>query len=797
MRYGARVLYKKPGFTLVAVLTLALGIGANTTIFSVVNAALLTPIAIPAADRVVMVWTDNVALSSRGFPASRPDYLDWQASGVFDKLAGFFTDGFNLLIGTHPERLSGAVVTQEWFEIQRIKPYLGRLFRTEDVQPGHQQVAILSYSLWASLFHGDPTIVGKSTVINSAPYTVLGVLPKKIAKIDDEELYLPLVFEPPLATERGLRDITAVGRLAPHLTFAAAQSRIRDLSARLAKQYPKEDGAYRAQLQPIEEAYVEDVHSLLLVLFGAVGFVLLVACANIANLLLVRGTAREREMAIRSALGASKWRLIRQLLTESVLLSLVAGTAGIIPAFCGIHFLTKFQLQQLPNAELVTLNSSVLVFTFFVALVTGVLFGLVPAWQAWKTNADEPLRERSQTSGGQRRLGNLFVVGEVALTVILVVGAGLMLRSFVHLRAANPGYDSQHVLTMRMALSGKQYDAPNKEAAFYKELVGRVSTLAGVESVGVINCLPTSNDVQGGALHFTDRPEPRASDVPVVTISSITPDYFHVMRMPLIRGRFFSEADGATDPLVVILDRELAKQYWPNQDPIGKLVKLRLHSPERKIVGVTGNVDLSVAGKMRGRVGQVYIPLAQSPDLDSSWEMSLVISTPMKPASLSSVVRRTIANVAPAQPVFQIETMEEARGRGRTSARLATLLLGFFAGLALLLAAVGVYGVVSYSVGQRTREIGVRMALGAGEYDVLRMVLARGVLLIIVGVWLGLLGAFALTRVMGTLLHGISATDPATFAGVSVLLIAVGLLASYIPARRASRVDPTVALRYE
>jgi putative ABC transport system permease protein len=797
VRYGARVLYQNPGFTIVAVLTLALGIGANTAIFSLVNAALLTPIPIPEPDRVVMVWTDNVALSSRGFPASRPDFLDWEASGVFKTLAGSFTDGFNLLIGKRAERVRGAAVTRDWFAIQGVKPYLGRLFRAEDMQPGHNQVAILTYKLWSSLFHAEPGIVGNSTIINGAPYTVTGVLPKKIAKIEDEKLYVPLIFEQPLATERGLRDIGTVGRLAPNVSFAAAQTRMRDLSARLAKQYPKEDGAYRARLQRIEEAYVEDVHTLLLVLFGAVGFVLLVACANIANLLMVRGTAREGEMAIRSALGASKWRLIRQLLTENVLLSTLAGVTGMIPAFCAIHLLTKFQLQQLPNPELVTLNTTVLAFTLLVALATGVLFGLIPASQAWRTNANAPLRQRSQTSGDQRRFTNLFVVGEVALTVILVAGAGLMLKSFLHLRSADPGYDSRHVLTMRMALTGRQYDAPNKEAAFYSELVRRVSTLPGVESASVINCLPTSNDVQGGALHFTDRPEPKPGDVPVVIIGSITPDYFRAMRMPLIQGRAFSEGDGATDPLVVIVDRELARRYWPNQNPIGRSVKLRLHSPPRKIVGVVGSVDLSVAAKMKGQVGQVYIPLAQSPDLDSSWEVSLVVSTPMNPASISAAVRRRIADAAPGQPVFQVETMEEARARGRASTRFGTWLLGFFAALALLLAAVGVYGVVSYSVGQRTREIGVRMAVGAGEWDVLRMVLGTGVLLITVGVGLGLLGALTLTRVMGSLLHGMSASDPATFVGVSAFVLVVGLLATYVPARRASRVDPIVALHHE
>jgi putative ABC transport system permease protein len=796
VRYGARVLHKQPGFTIVAVLTLALGMGVNTAIFSVVNAALLTPISLPKPDRVVMVWTDNPAQNSQGFPASAPDFLDWQASGVFEKLAGFTTDGFNLLIGSRPERVQGASVTREWFEIQQVKPYLGRLFRQEDMLPGHNQVTVLTYTLWTSRFRADPAIVGRSTVINNVPYTVLGVLPKKIAKAGDEELYIPLIFEPPLINERGLRYISAVGRLSAKLSLAAAQSKMGDLSARLRKEFPKEDGGTRIRLQSIEEAYIEDVRELLWVLFGAVGFVLLVACANIANLLLVRGTARQKEIAIRSALGATKWRLVRQLLTESVLLSLLAGLTGIIPAFFGIHLLIKFQLAELPNPELVTLNASVLAFMFFVALSTGVLFGLVPVWQAWGTNTKPPLGERSQTSDGQRRFSNLFVTGEVALTVILVTGAGLMLKSFMHLRSANPGYDSQHVLTMRIALSGKRYDTPGDETVFYKELMRRVRNLPGVETAGAVDCLPTSNDVQGGRLHFTDRPEPKESEIPIVVISSITPEYLQAMRIPRIRGRYFSDADGATDPLVMIVDQGLARQYWPNRDPIGQLVRLRLKTPLRKIVGVVGNIERSVAVKMKGRLGQVYTPFAQSPDSDPNG-MTLAVSTHMNPVSLSSAVRGTIASLAPDQPVFQIETMEEARASGRASARLATWLLGFFAVLGLLLAAVGVYGVVSYSVGQRTREIGVRMALGADQYDVLRMVLAKGVLLILIGVGLGLAGAFVLTRLMGSLLHGISATDHGTFLGVSLLLIAVGLLASYIPARRASRIAPVAALRHE
>jgi putative ABC transport system permease protein len=793
IRYSARILYKRPAFTLIAVLTLALGIGANTAIFSVVNASLLTPIAVPEPERVVMVWTDKVSRGSAGFPASVPDFLDWQASGVFEHLAGFSTDGFNLLPGNQPRRVQGAEVTKEWFEILELRPYLGRLFRSEDMQPGHDKVVLLSHGLWSSLFRGDPTIVGKSTIINSTPYTVIGVLPKKISRAADEELYVPLVFDPPLAAERGLRWVATVGRLAPNKTLPAAQHQMTALSRRLADQYPNEDVGNRARLQPIEEAYVEDIHTLVLVLFGAVGFVLLIACANIANLLLVRGTARQKEMAVRAALGAGKLRLTAQLLTENVILSSFGGLAAIVPAFLGIRLLLTFKPEALPNAELIRLNPAVLLFTLALALCTGLLFGLVPAWQAWRTDVSCPLRERAHASGPELRFGNLLVIGEVALTLILVAGAALMLRSFLRLRSANPGYDLQHVLTMRISLSGKQYETPEKQILFYKELLRELGELPGVRRAGTIDCLPTSNDVTGGTLHFTDRPDPKESESAIVVIGSASPDFFETMRIPRIRGRVFSESDGPDSLPTVVVDEATARRYWPNQDPIGKFVRLRLRSPLRKIIGVVASIDRSVAVKLKSRIGQVYVPFAQSP----APEMSVVISSEQDPTSLIAAVRHVVSRLAPDQPVFQFQTMEEARASGQLSSRFGTWLLGFFALLSLLLAAVGIYGVISYTVEQRSREIGLRMAMGATPLDILFAAIKKGFFLTFIGLIVGVAGALVLTRVMGTLLQGISAIDPASFGAAAVILITVGLFATYIPAWRAGRVQPMIALRHE
>jgi putative ABC transport system permease protein len=792
VRYAARVLYNKPAFSAIAIATLALGIGANTAIFSVVNASILTPIALPEPDRVVMIWTDNVSNKSSNFPASVPDFLDWRASGAFQELAGFTTDGYNLLVDKRPERVSGVAVTKEWFEISDAQPRIGRVFRAEDMQPGHAQVVVLAYGLWNSLFNADPGIVGKTIFVNNAPYSVIGVLPQRVAKLADEQLYVPLLFEPPDSTNRGLRFVGTVGRIASNLSVGAAQGTISGLSARLGRQFPHEDGGYRARLQPIEEAYVQDVHSLVLVLFGAVGFVLLIACANIANLLLVRGTTRQREIAIRSALGAGKFRLIRQLLTESLLLGLLGGIAGIGPAFLGIRFLARYKFEALPNADLIALNPSVLLFALAIALGTGVLFGIIPAWDAWRNSAASPLRERSQTSGGRLKFSNFFVVGEVALTVMLVAGAVLMLRSFLELRAAYPGYDMR-VLTLRVSLTGKEYDAPDKQIHFYKRLVERLSGLPGVRSVGAIDCLPTCTDTNGGVMHFTDRPEPPDNDPAMVIMGSVTPGYLRTMAIPLIHGRYFSEADDERAPLAVILDEATARRYWPNEDPVGKSVRIRMNGPLRKIVGVVGNIDRSLAVKMKSQIGQVYLPAAQAPVSD----MSLTISSSMNAAALIPVARREISAVAPEQPVFQVQTMREAREATQVSSQFGTSILGFFAVLSLVLAAVGVYGVISYTVQQRTREIGVRMAIGATPSDLLFGVLGKGLLLTLIGLGLGLMGALVLNTVMKDLLHGMSSTDPVSLLATVVLLGVAGLFATFIPAFRASRIEPVIALRHQ
>ena len=795
VKYGVRMLKNKPGFTLACMFTLALGIGANSAMFSIVHATLLTSVPVPEPDRVVMVWTDRTGGNAGGFPASGPDFLDWRASGVFEKLAGFVSDGYNLLVQGHPERVSGVAVTREWFEILHAKAYVGRLFRAEDMRAGGDHVAVLAYAFWRSRFGGDAGIVGKTIALNGSDYTIIGVLPPHTVPLSGasgEQLYVPLTFDSQLAMDRSQRYIGVVGRLSPQLTLAAAQRRMIALSARLAKQYPKEDGGKVARLQPIEEAYVQDIRSLVLLLFGAVGFVLLVACANIASLLLVRGMDRTKEIAIRVALGAGRSRILRQLLTESILLGVGGGIAGVALAYFGMRLLIRHLAGLLPNADRLGLDATVLLFTLFLSIGTGLLFGVLPACMVWQSSGTPSLRSRTGTSRRELRLGNLFVIAEVALTVVLLAGAALMLRTVKQLREAYPGYNT-NVLTLRVSLVGKEYDEPDRQALFCKELLRRVRNLSGVIAAGAIDSLPTSNDLTGGVLHFTDRPEPKASDPAMVVIGSATPGYFQAMQIPLIRGRLFSEADGRAAAPVVLLDQRTARRYWPQDDPIGRYVRLSLHGPLLRIVGIVGSVDRSVAIKVKAPIGQVYVPFDQSPVPD----LSLVISSHLDRASLLAAVNRIVRMLAPDAPVYQVETMAEARAAGQIASRFFAWLLSFFASVSLLLATFGIYAVIAYTVEKQRREIGVRMALGATPSKMLADTLKTGAVLTSAGVVAGLAGALALTRTMRSMLYGVSANDPVSFLFAIGLLVVVGLMACCIPAYRASCVDPAVVLREE
>jgi predicted permease len=796
LRLGLRMLAKTPGFTTVAVVTLALGIGATTAIFSLVDAALLHAAPFPEPERLVMVWTNNPKRDWRHFPASLPDFMDWKQSGIFEQLTAFEGSGFNLRIGERTERVLGLSITQGAFQAFGAKPRLGRLFEDADMRAGHDHVVILSNALWSSHFAADPKIIGENVVLDGSPYTIIGVLPKSFPKLDQEQLYAPLVPEASVASDRGTRSWSVVGRIAPGISLAAARQRIASLGLREARQYPKDDAGNTVELQPFKEAAVEDVQPLLLLLLAVVGFVMLIACANVASLLVARGARRQRELAIRAALGASRLRLVRLLITESVLLSLAGGLVGLLPAFWGVDFIASFGLEGLPDRSQVIINGEVLVFSLALSLVTAVLFGMAPALQVWKTDLNETLKKAtaSQVRGPRQRLRSVLVVGEVALTMVLLAGAGLMLQTFFRLRAAFPGYDARGVISMRIALSSRQYAEPGNQAAFFDKVLRRVNALPGVSLAGACDELPSNDAFHGSGLRFADRPEPKPSELQLVLQDTATPDYFSAMRIPLIRGRYFLESDRKSTPLVAIVDERAAKRHWPNEDAVGKRIKLGSKEPWLEIVGVVGAVKRPLLAFLgRGDVGQVYMPLEQYPRP----AMSLAVRTEGDPRALVAAIRGVVRDVDADQPVFQIRTLEESLATGMAPQRLAALLLGGFALVALLLAMIGIYGVVAYSAAQRTREIGLRMALGANRKDVLELVLGQGVLLMLIGVGLGLAGALALTRLMHSLLYGVGPTDLPTFVCVSLLLGAAVLLASYIPARQAMKVDPLVALRCE
>jgi len=809
LRYGARMLLKNPGFTLVAVVTLALSIGANTAIFSVVNAVLLSPLPYAEPERLTLIWTKLEKLGLEQAWVSEPEVLDFrQQAKLFEGFGVIDGTGrsFSLTGSGEPEQLNGAQVSTNLFSLLGIKMKIGRDFVLDEEKPGATRVAILNHGFWQRRFGGEEAVIGRTINLNGNPTTVVGVLPAHFALLLPAEAHVPAnldVWTPHAVDyakqERHSHGMTVIGRLKHGVTVAQAQAEMDAIAARLYPLHYTWSG-FAVRVVSMHGDIVKRMRPALLVLLGAVGFVLLIACANVANLLLARAAAREKEIALRAALGAGRRRVVRQLLTESVLLSLPGGLCGLLLAVWSVDLLLRLSPADLPHVEEVSINGWVLLFTLSLTVLTGMIFGLAPALQSSKTNLTSSLKEggRSVAGGAGRRLRNAIVVGEIALSLVLLIGAGLVMRSFWHLLKVDPGFDPHHILTMDLSLPESKYPEGPTRVNFYHQLLEKVRALPGVESAAAISHLPLSQTYLSGTMTF----EGVAANAERDNLASFevdrrvaTPDYLKVMKTPLLAGRFFTPQDGSGRSRVVIIDETLARRLWPNANPIGRRVTWG-RFPEKpevwfEIIGVVKHIrhhrlDADVRE-------QVYFPHAQR----QTGRMTLAIRTASDPLNLAPAVRQAVRELDPNQPVFQIRTMEGLVANALAPARFTLLLLTIFAGVAGVLAMVGIYSVMAYMVTQRTREIGIRMALGAQARDMLILVIRQGMILAVIGVALGLTGSFGLQRVMKGLLYEVGATDPVTFVVISVLMAGAALLACYIPARRATKVDPMVALRCE
>jgi predicted permease len=802
LRYGLRLLVRHPGFTTIAVLALALGIGANSAIFSVVNAILLRPLPYKSPDELVVIWENATHL---GFPKNTPspaNFLDWrQQNTVFTGMSAFAERSFNLTGVGEPERLEGRRVSANLFDLLGVKPILGRTFVPEEDQPG-SKVALLSESLWKRRFGSEQSVVGRALTLNGESYTVIGVLPRSVRLPSygnwRDQVWVPLAFPAEEAASRGNHYLEVIGRMKPGVALSQARAEMETITARLARQYPEYNTRISSVVMPLHEEVIGNMKPALLVLLGAVAFVLLIACANVANLLLARAAARQKEIALRLALGADRARLTKQLLVESVLLSLLGGFVGLGFAQGGLAVLTRFIPPDVAQAETIGIDAKVLVFTLFIAVITGLVFGLAPASQASHFNLNDTLKEGGRDSGAGargKRLRSSLVIAEVAVSFILLIGAGLLINSFMHLRNLDPGFRADHLLAMNVDLSEVKYPDNARRSAFFEEVVRRVGALPGVQSVAVAGNLPFTYNGDSMSIAVEGIPDPPPDQWPDVIYRTVGPGYFRTMGIPLVRGRDFTDKDTLNTVLGVVISEKTAKYYWPHADPIGKRLKPGSTSgsgPWRTVIGVVKDVrqnDFVADPEM-----QMYFSYRQVQSLVAN---ALVVRTTVAPLSLASSVRNAIWAVDKDQTVSNIETMENIVAGAVARQRFSMLLLAVFAGLALILAAVGIYGVMSYSIAQQTREIGIRMALGAQRRDVLKLTVGQGLRLVLTGLAIGLAGAFILTRVMTSLLFGVSATDPLTFVAISAVLLSVALFASLVPALRAMKIDPMVALRYQ
>jgi putative ABC transport system permease protein len=798
LRYGARMLRRNPGFTVVAVLALTLGIGATTAIFSVVNSVLLKPLPYPESERLVFLseWHPQI----EGMSISYPNYLDWHAQNeVFDNFGVYRRQSYNLTGSGEPERLTGGMVSADLFAALRVSALRGRVFTDDEDKPDATPVTVLSYGLWQRRFGGDPGIVDQQLTLNSRSYTVIGIMPPDFQFPSRVELWTPVgqAANSPGWESRGNHPgLYGVARLKPGVTVEQARANMESIAVNLEKQYPDTNTGNRVTITPALENVVRNVRPALRVLLGVVALVLLIACANVANLLLARATSRQKEMAIRTAMGASRWRIVRQLLTESVVLALAGGGLGLLLASWGVHLIVAISPNSIPRSREIVVDGRVLVFTIVVAVLTSMIFGLMPALQASKPNLNETLKDAGRGSTGRRHiLRNVLVVIEMAMTMILLIGAGLMVRSFYRLQQVDPGFNADNLLTFAVALPPQKYKEAAQQINFFEQLADRLRTLPGVEAVGIATGLPLGNNGNQTSFVVEGQPPPPPDKTPLTEMVVVTPDYFRAMGITLLRGRNFTDGDAKDKPRVALIDEEFARRYWPDEDALGKHFRAGGNDPRNpliEVIGIVRRVKMEGLKEDSDRV-QSYYPFRQLPYTG----MTVVVKTGGDPMTIAPAVREQVLAIDPNQPISNLNSMQQLRADSIAPERMNLMLFTCFAVVALTLATVGIYGVMSYSVTQRTHEIGIRMALGAQPRSVLGMVIRHGMVLTVVGLVLGTGGALLTTWMMASLLFGTSATDLFTFAAIPLLLGGVALGACFVPARRATKVDPMIALRYE
>lgn len=798
LRFALRMLRKKPSFTIAAVLTLALGIGATTAIFSVVNSVLLRPLPYRDSAQIIVLRATSQRVGDHS--PSYPDFLDWrEQSHTFQEMAVLHNMGFNLSGVTQPEYISGYGVSPNLLSMLGVRPIQGRDFLPEEEKAGSAPVALISYSLWQSNLGSDPHVVGRNILLDGRSFTVIGVLPPTFFLEEKSDVLTPIgVWANDDMMQRGNHgDMTVIGRLAPGVTPVQARAEMQTIAARLAKQYPVEDGDEGISLTAIRDDFVSDMRPAILVLFGAVMFVLLIACANVANLYLVRGAERAKEIAVRLAFGASRARIIRQMLTESLLLAAIGGGLGVLMGIWSITGIGRLVPPDMFMGMTPTLDTSVLLFAGAMIIVVALAFGLIPALQATRPDVQEALKEggRSSTpSARQHRVRGALAVAETALALVLLVGAGLMMKSLYNLFHVNPGFQPERVLTMEMDLRSTQYAKDPQILNFWQQILDRIHAVPGVENVAVGTVVPFSGNHSRADITIEGQPVPALGAFPHPDYHSVSPEYLSAMSIPLLQGRTFTDADTESSPAVGLINATLARRYWPNDDAIGKRFIFghpRAGAKWITIVGVVG--DTKLYGLANPLKIEIYLPYRQRVNSD----MTLLVRSAADPAGLAAAVKSTIASVDKDQPIFALETMQQLVNDSVSTRHATLVLLEIFSALAIVLATIGIYGVMAYTVALRTHEIGVRMAIGAQRSDVLRMVLRQGLKLALLGVGIGLAAALALTRLLSSLLFSVSASDPLTYAAVAGLLVLVALVACCFPALRAMRVDPIIALRYE